>query len=50
MCRASYEPGTTVKRHKHDDTEQLMLIVAGSLEMTIGDEKRLHGASATSRW
>jgi quercetin dioxygenase-like cupin family protein len=41
MCRASYEPGTTVKRHKHEDTEQLMLIVAGSLEMTIADEKRL---------
>jgi quercetin dioxygenase-like cupin family protein len=43
MCRANYEPGTTVKRHKHEDTEQLMLIVAGSLEMTIGDEKRLMG-------
>jgi quercetin dioxygenase-like cupin family protein len=41
MCRASYEPGTTVKRHKHEDTEQLMLIIAGSLEMTIADEKRL---------
>jgi quercetin dioxygenase-like cupin family protein len=41
MCRATYEPGTTVKRHKHDDTEQLMLIVAGSVEMTIGDEKKL---------
>jgi quercetin dioxygenase-like cupin family protein len=41
MCRASYEPGTTVARHKHEDTEQLMLIIAGSLEMTIADEKRL---------
>jgi quercetin dioxygenase-like cupin family protein len=41
MCRASYEPGTTVQRHTHKDTEQLMLIIAGSLEMTIADEKRL---------
>jgi quercetin dioxygenase-like cupin family protein len=43
MCRATYEPGTTVERHTHEDTEQLMLIVAGSLEMTIGDEKKLMG-------
>jgi quercetin dioxygenase-like cupin family protein len=43
MCRATYEPGTTVKRHKHADTEQLMLIIAGSVEMTIGDEKKLMG-------
>jgi quercetin dioxygenase-like cupin family protein len=43
MCRATYEPGTTVKRHKHEDTEQLMLIIAGSLEMTIGDETKLMG-------
>jgi quercetin dioxygenase-like cupin family protein len=43
MCRATYEPGTTVTRHKHEDTEQLMLIVAGSVEMTIGDERRLMG-------
>jgi quercetin dioxygenase-like cupin family protein len=41
MCRASYEPGTTVKRHRHEDTEQLMLIVAGSVEMTIAEETRL---------
>ena len=41
MCRATYEPGTTVKRHAHEATEQLMLIIAGSLEMTIDDEKRL---------
>jgi quercetin dioxygenase-like cupin family protein len=43
MCRATYVPGTTVKRHAHAATEQLMLIVAGSVEMTIGDEKKLMG-------
>ncbi|MEO9176560.1 MAG: cupin domain-containing protein [Gaiellales bacterium] len=40
MCRATYEPGTTVERHAHASTEQLMLIVAGSVEMTIGDERQ----------
>ena len=40
MCRATYEPGTTVTRHAHEATEQLMLIVEGSVEMTIGDETR----------
>jgi quercetin dioxygenase-like cupin family protein len=41
MCRATYEPGTRVKRHAHEATEQVMLIVAGSVEMTIADETRL---------
>ena len=41
LCRATYEPGTRVKRHAHEATEQLMLIVAGSVEMTIADETRL---------
>lgn len=41
MCRATYVPGTRVQRHAHEATEQLMLIVAGSLEMTIADETKL---------
>jgi quercetin dioxygenase-like cupin family protein len=41
LCRATYEPGSHVKRHAHEATEQLMLIVAGSVEMTIGNETRL---------
>ena len=40
LCRARYEPGTTVKRHSHEDTEQVMLILDGSLDMTIGDESK----------
>ena len=43
MCRATYQPGTTVKRHAHEATEQLMLIIAGSVDMTIGDETRTLG-------
>jgi quercetin dioxygenase-like cupin family protein len=40
ICRASYVPGTKVGRHAHKDTEQVMLILDGSVEMTIGDETK----------
>jgi quercetin dioxygenase-like cupin family protein len=40
LCRVVYEPGTTVARHAHEDTEQLMVIVEGDVTMTIGDETR----------
>jgi quercetin dioxygenase-like cupin family protein len=40
LCRARYQPGTTVRRHSHEDTEQVMLILDGSLDMTIGDETK----------
>ena len=40
LGRVAYEPGTTVKRHSHEHTEQAMLILEGSVTMTIGDETR----------
>jgi unsaturated pyranuronate lyase len=40
LGRVTYAPGTTVARHSHEHTEQVMLIVEGSLTMTIGDETR----------
>jgi quercetin dioxygenase-like cupin family protein len=40
LCRVTYEPGFGVRRHAHDATEQVMFILAGSLEMTIDGEKR----------
>jgi quercetin dioxygenase-like cupin family protein len=43
LCRVSYEPGTTVERHAHEHTEQLMAIVEGEVELTIGDETRVLG-------
>ena len=43
MCRVVYEPGTTVQRHAHDATEQVMAIVQGDVTMTIGDETRTLG-------
>jgi quercetin dioxygenase-like cupin family protein len=40
LCRVTYEPGTTVERHAHEHTEQLMAIVDGEVEITIGEETR----------
>jgi quercetin dioxygenase-like cupin family protein len=44
LCRVTYEPGTTVTRHAHEHTEQVMAIVEGEVTMTIGDETRSLGA------
>jgi quercetin dioxygenase-like cupin family protein len=44
LCRVSYAPGTTVRRHAHEHTEQLMAIVDGSVDVTIGDETRTMAA------
>ena len=38
LCRVSYEPGKQVPWHKHDDTEQVMFVLEGEVEMTIEDE------------
>jgi quercetin dioxygenase-like cupin family protein len=43
LCRVAYAPGTTVERHAHEQTEQLMAVVEGELELTIGDETRALG-------
>ena len=40
LGRVTYAPGTTVQRHSHETTEQVMLILGGSLTMTIGAETR----------
>jgi len=38
LCRVQYEPGKRVPWHKHDDTEQVMFILDGEVEMTIEDD------------
>jgi quercetin dioxygenase-like cupin family protein len=43
LCRVTYEPGTTVARHAHEQTEQLMFVVEGDVTMTIGEETRTLG-------
>jgi quercetin dioxygenase-like cupin family protein len=44
LCRVRYEPGARVPRHSHEHTEQVMYVVDGELEMTVGDETRSLGA------
>jgi quercetin dioxygenase-like cupin family protein len=38
ICHVQYAPGTTVPRHSHESTEQVMWIIDGGLTMTIGDK------------
>ena len=38
LCRVRYEPGKQVPWHAHEDTEQVMFVVDGEVEMTIEDE------------
>ena len=40
LCRVQYDPGKEVPWHRHDDTEQVMFIIDGEVEMTIEDETR----------
>ena len=40
LGRVTYVPGTTVVRHSHEHTEQVMLILEGSVAMTIGEETK----------
>ena len=44
LCRVQYEPGKQVPWHAHEDTEQVMLILDGEVEMRIEDETRTLGA------
>jgi quercetin dioxygenase-like cupin family protein len=43
LGRVTYEPGTTVARHSHEHTEQVMLMLEGEIEMTIEEETRTIG-------
>jgi quercetin dioxygenase-like cupin family protein len=40
LGRVTYAPGTTVARHSHEHTEQVVLILDGSVTMTIGEQSR----------
>lgn len=43
LCHVTYEPGTTVRRHRHESAEQVMWIIEGSVTMMVGDETRKLG-------
>jgi quercetin dioxygenase-like cupin family protein len=47
LCHVTYEAGTTVRRHSHDATEQVIWVVDGDLTMTVGDETQRLGAGDT---
>ena len=47
LCRVRYEPGAKVPSHSHEHTEQVMLMLDGELEMTIGAETRTLKAGET---
>ena len=38
LCRVRYEPGKQVAWHVHEDTEQVMIITDGEVDMTIEEE------------
>jgi unsaturated pyranuronate lyase len=40
LCRVRYEPGAVVPRHSHDHSEQVMFVLDGEVEMTVGSETR----------
>jgi quercetin dioxygenase-like cupin family protein len=40
LCRVRYEPGKQVLRHAHEHSEQLMVVIEGSVTMTVGEETR----------
>jgi quercetin dioxygenase-like cupin family protein len=44
LCHVTYEPGTSVRRHSHPETEQVMWIIDGELRMTVDGETRELGA------
>ena len=40
VCRVNYDPGFGVGTHSHEHTEQVMYVLDGELEMTVGSETR----------
>ena len=40
LCRVQYDRGKQVPWHAHEDTEQVMFILDGEVEMTIEDETK----------
>ena len=40
LCKVNYAPGKQVPWHAHPDTEQVMLIIDGEVEMTIEQETK----------
>lgn len=43
VCRVNYEPGFGVGTHTHPETEQIMVVTEGELELTVEGETRTLG-------
>ncbi len=43
VCRVNYDPGFGVGAHSHEHTEQVMVVTAGQLELTVAGEARVLG-------
>jgi quercetin dioxygenase-like cupin family protein len=41
LCRVTYQAGKSVPRHAHEHTEQVIAVVDGEVEVTVGDETRM---------
>jgi quercetin dioxygenase-like cupin family protein len=48
LCRVTYEPGKEVPRHRHEHTEQVMLILDGEVTVTVEGETRTLAAGDTA--
>ena len=49
-CSASYsvlEPGAGAPMHRHDNVDEVLIVLAGRLEFRIGDERTIVGADHT---
>jgi quercetin dioxygenase-like cupin family protein len=40
LCRVDYEPGFGVPTHSHEHTEQVMVVLAGEMRLTVAGETR----------
>ena len=43
LCRATYAPGLGVPRHRHDECEQVVVILDGEVDVTVEDQTRRLG-------
>jgi quercetin dioxygenase-like cupin family protein len=41
LCQVTYDAGKQVPWHAHPDTEQVMIVTGGEVEMTIEDETKV---------
>lgn len=48
LCRVRYDPGKRVERHRHEETEQVMVVLEGDVELTVEGETQTLRAGDTA--